>query len=46
LARLSDFLLEVNPRTAARLGELLEEPVLSLGQFPNVRLSTPTALAR
>ena len=33
LARLSDFLVEVNPRAAARIGELLEEAVLSLGQF-------------
>ncbi|MFN3538075.1 MAG: type II toxin-antitoxin system RelE/ParE family toxin [Brevundimonas sp.] len=33
LARLSDFLVEVNPRAAVRIGELLEQAVLSLGQF-------------
>jgi len=33
LARLGDFLIDVNPRAAERIGERLEEAVLSLGEF-------------
>lgn len=33
LARLADFLVEMNPRAAEKTGELLEEAVLSLGEF-------------
>jgi len=33
LARLSDFLIETNPHAAEKIGERLEEGVLSLGEF-------------
>lgn len=33
LARLTDFLIEVNPGAAEKIGELLERSVLSLGEF-------------